>query len=437
MPLENVQSWGRSTRSVSEVVPIRWASEARIPASRPVLPFGLGRSYGDCCLNDGGVLLSTRGLDRLLGLDSARGLITCESGVTLGELLAVVIPHGFFLPVLPGTKEVTVGGAIANDIHGKNHHRRGTFGSQVESLVLLRSSGERFRLSPSENPELFQATVGGLGLTGLVLEATLRLRRIETSALAVETLLVRDLEEYFDLALRSDERYEYTVAWIDCLASGRKLGRGVLHCGHHLEGRGGLLAPPGRARLKVPVELPFSPLNRVTLALFNTLYYEKNRLVRGHYHVEPDRFFFPLDRVVGWNRIYGRDGFFQFQSVVPREAARETTRAMLSTVAAAGEGSFLAVLKNFGDFPSPGLLSFPRPGTTLALDFPNRGDRTRRLFQSLHAMVRDAGGRIYPAKDALMSPADFQAQHREVLEAFLAKVDPAFSSSFWRRVMGA
>jgi FAD/FMN-containing dehydrogenase len=416
------------------VVPLHWAGEVRLPEGRPLLPYGLGRSYGDSCLNDGGVLLVTRGLDRFLALDEERELLTCEAGVSLGEILQLVVPRGLFLPVVPGTKEVTVGGAIANDVHGKNHHRRGTFGTQVASLELLRSTGERVVCSPDVNHELFQATVGGLGLTGLVLRATLRLRRIAASTIEAETLAIRDLGEFFATSAESDGRFEYTVAWIDCLASGSRLGRGILHRGNHAAEPGPLVPPPLAGRLAVPIEFPVSPLNRLTLSAFNAVYYGKNRMSAGSHRIEPNPFFFPLDGVSRWNRIYGRDGFFQFQSAVPPEAAPATTRSMLTAIAASGQGSFLAVLKNFGAATSPGLLSFPRPGTTLALDFPNRGEPTRRLLRELYAMVRDAGGRIYPAKDALMPPDQFQAQHRDVLDAFRARIDPAFSSSFWRRV---
>jgi FAD/FMN-containing dehydrogenase len=402
-----------------------------------VLPYGLGRSYGDSCLNDGGTLLLTLGLDRFLALDEARGLISCEAGVSLGEILRLVVPRGFFLPVVPGTKEVTIGGAIANDVHGKNHHRNGTFGSQVDSLELLRSSGERLTCSPTVNPELFAATIGGLGLTGLVLRATLKLRPIAASAIDAETVAIRDLDEFFSLSRESDERFEHTVAWIDCLASGRRLGRGILHRGNHSAEPGALIPPPLAGRLSVPIEFPVSPLNRLTLSAFNSLYHCKNRMAAGRHQLQPNPFFFPLDGISRWNLIYGRDGFFQFQSVVPPGAAPNTIRTMLATIAASGQGSFLAVLKNFGAATSPGLLSFPRPGTTLALDFPNRGELTRRLFRELHAMVADAGGRIYPAKDGLMPPGQFQAQYGKVLDDFRARMDPAFSSSFWRRVTDA
>lgn len=431
-----VQSWGRYPRTSSVVMEPAWASELRIPAGKSVLAYGLGRSYGDACLNDGGVLLVTRHLDRFVALDEERGLLTCEAGVSLGQILQLIIPRGYFLPVVPGTKDVTVGGAIANDVHGKNHHCCGTFGTQVESFELLRSTGGCLTCSRQENSDLFAATVGGLGLTGVILRATLRLRRIASSAILAETLVIRDLDEFFALSRESDEGFEYTVAWVDCLASGRRLGRGILHRGNHAGEVGALAPPPLKGLLSVPVEIPVSPLNRLTLSAFNSLYYGKNWLSAGRHWLEPNPFFFPLDGVSRWNRIYGKDGFFQFQSLVPPEAAPATARAMLSAIAESGQGSFLAVLKNFGEGSSPGLLSFPRPGTTLALDFPNRGEPTRKLFRDLYAMVRDAGGRIYPAKDALMPAEQFRAQYTDVLGVFRKQVDPAFSSSLWRRLTG-
>jgi len=431
-----VTSFGRVRRSRAEVLPLYFTCDAAIPIGRKVLPYGLGRSYGDACLNEGGVLLATRGLDRFVELDLEHELVSCESGVSLGEVLALAVPRGFFLPVVPGTKEVTVGGAIAHDVHGKNHHLCGTFGSQVESLLLMRSNGERLVCSRTENPQLFAATVGGLGLTGLILQATLRLRRITSAQIEVETLALPDLEAFFALSRDSDPHFEYTVAWIDSRARGPKLGRGLLYRGNHVEERGPLKAPPLRPSFTFPCELPFSLLNRASLPLMNALHYARSRLEVGKRRVDLGPFFFPLDGLGRWNLVYGRRGFFQFQTLVPPDRAPEAIRAILSTVAASGQGSFLTVLKNFGSRASPGLLSFPRPGTTLALDFANRGETTRRLFGDLHALVREAGGRIYPAKDALMPPEQFQAQHADVLADFRSCMDPAFSSSFWRRVTG-
>jgi FAD/FMN-containing dehydrogenase len=431
-----LESWGRHPRSTATVVPVYWRSDAALSGARPpMLAHGLGRSYGDACLNDGGVLLSTRTLDRFIALDEERETVTCEAGVTLGGILDVVAPRGLYLPVVPGTRHVTVGGAVANDVHGKNHHRAGTFGRHVEEIELLRSTGARVRCGPARETALFAATVGGLGLTGLMLSATLRLRRIPSRGIRCTTVPLRGLAEYLDLSRRADAEDEYTVAWIDCLARGRALGRGLLHRGGWAEPARGARAPRPRRRLAVPFELPFSPLNRVTLAALNGAYYLRHRVAPGTRRVDADRFFFPLDGVERWNRLYGRRGLVQFQCVLPPAAAEEGLRALLETVARAGEGSFLAVLKNFGPLPSPGLLSFPREGVTLALDFRNRGERTARLLATLYGIVAAHGGRVYPAKDAHMPPELFQAQHADVLPAFRAQLDPAFSSSFWRRVM--
>lgn len=431
------QSWGRYPKAApAAVLPVFWRSDR--PFARgapPFLAYGMGRSYGDSCLNGGGTLLTTRTLDRFIALDEAEGLLTCEAGVTLGEILALIVPRGFFLHVVPGTRFVTVGGAIANDVHGKNHHRAGTFGAHIASLELLRSDGTRRTCSPEEGAELFAATVGGLGLTGLILSATLRLRRLGSGIQQVlaETVPLRDLDDFFGRARESDAANEFTVAWIDCLASGARVGRGLLHRGNWAAG------PPAAARsrrraLSVPVELPVSPLNRLTLSAFNRAYLARGRLASGRRLIHYEPFFFPLDGIAHWNRIYGAGGLLQLQCAVPPAVAPLAIREMLGAVASAGEGSFLAVLKAFGSARSPGLLSFPREGVTLALDFPNKGDRTARLFRRLHELVAAHGGRLYPAKDAHMSGEQFRRQFADVLPRFRDQLDPAFSSSFWRRV---
>lgn len=437
MSEERYQSWGRHPRAApSAVIPIFWRSDRPFErGTPPFLAYGMGRSYGDVCLNGGGTLLTVRTLDRFIALDEERGLLTCEAGVTLGEILDLIAPRGFFLPVVPGTQHVTVGGAIANDVHGKNHHRMGTFGAHVDSLELLRSDATRRTCSPGENGELFAATVGGLGLTGVILSATLRLRRLEPGFLQVraETVPIRDLEDFFGRAKESDAASEFWVAWIDCLASGPVAGRGLLHRGDWAASS----APPRsrrRSRLSVAFDLPASTLNRVTVSTFNRLYRAVGRATPGPRLRPWERFLFPLDGIAHWNRLYGKAGLLQFQCCVPHAAAPVALREMLGAVARAGEGSFLAVLKNVGSAASPGLLSFPREGVTLALDFPNRGERTARLLRTLHEMVAAHEGRLYPAKDAHMSGDWFRRQYADVLPRFRAQLDPAFSSSFWRRV---
>lgn len=415
-----MESWGRTPRARQTARPVRWRAEPPAFGEGPVLPRGQGRSYGDSCLNDGGVLLTTDGLDRFMAFDEESGVLRCEAGATLGAILELIVPRGFFLPVLPGTKHVSVGGAIANDIHGKNHHRAGTFGRHVKRFELLRSDGSHHLVGPDD--ALFRATVGGLGLTGLIASAEIQLVRVPGPCLRTEALRFERLEEFEQLTRESDSEWEYTVAWIDCLS--KPPGRGVFIRGAHVEGTA---RRPSR-RLSVPIDLPPGLLNPWTVRAFNRLYRWAARPGVRLAHYDP--FLFPLDSVGGWNRIYGRPGFFQFQCVVPR---MDTIRSLLDRVAAAGTGSFLSVLKTFGDAPSPGLLSFPRPGLTLTLDFANRGPSTWALLEALEIEAREAGGALYPAKDARMSRETFLRSSPR-LEEFLPHVDPAFSSSFWRRV---
>ncbi|MFL5496329.1 MAG: FAD-dependent oxidoreductase [Gemmatimonadales bacterium] len=396
-----------------------------------VLPFACGRSYGDSCLNDGGLLLDTAGLDRLIAFDKAAGVLRCEAGVTLADILAVIVPQGWFLPVVPGTRWVSVGGAIANDIHGKNHHRAGTFGAHVLRLELLRSSGDRLVCSPEEHPELFRATIGGLGLTGLMLWAEIRLKRIPGAGIELEQVRFGNLDEFFELA-ESDQEHEYTVAWVDCLARGRRLGRGIYMRGDHARWSGSAPSPLAGARLRIPCDAPTGLLNRATLGVFNELYYRRQLRTRMRSLVPYTPFFFPLDAIADWSRLYGPDGFLQYQCVVPLAGGR-VIHEIFERMTESGEAASLAVLKRFGDVRSPGLLSFPRPGITLAVDFAFRGPRTLALLEELDQVVREAGGAVYPAKDARMSPESFR-RFFPAWERFAVQVDPRFSSSFWRRV---
>lgn len=393
--------------------------------SRSLLPYGNGRSYGDSCLNPGGALLQMRGLDHFIAFDEVSGALTCEAGVLLADILTVFVPRGWFLPVTPGTRYVTVGGAIANDVHGKNHHSAGSFGAHVRNFELLRSDGMRLSCSATENVDWFAATIGGLGLTGVITRVELQLRRIGGNAIAVRNQRFSGLDEFFSLSAEAEHRHEYAVAWIDCLA---KTPRGVLMTGDHAD----VDLPAPRGEKKVPLMPPFSMINNASLRAFNAAYYGKHWPTGQTVHYQP--YFYPLDAIGHWNRIYGPRGFYQYQSVVPQAAAREATGEMLATIAASGQGSFLAVLKSLGAQSSPGLLSFPMAGTTLALDFPNRGDATLQLFERLDAIVLAAGGRLYPAKDARMPAAMFRSGYPRWQE-FLSYVDPKFSSGFWRRVM--
>ena len=427
------QSWGRYPPARQTIVDIIDRRGLLPYADGTLLPHGNGRSYGDSCLNDGGTLLRTRNMDRFIRFDPASGQLECEAGLLLSDILDLVVPQGWFLPVTPGTKFVTVGGAIANDVHGKNHHVTGTFGRHVLELELLRSDGSRLLCGPQHQPEWFAATVGGLGLTGLVTRATLQLRRIAGPWVSTETHRFKDLDGFFDLSQRSADDYEYTVAWIDCASKGRALGRGLFSRANH-----GPACPDARPsapsrRPTVPFTPPVSLINPVSLKAFNSLYFHRQRANVAYVTTHYEPYFYPLDGVGSWNRIYGPHGFLQYQCVIPPAGARAGIERLLEVITSSGTGSFLAVLKQFGDQPSPGMLSFPRPGTTLALDFPNQGERTLRLLDGLDDIVAEAGGAVYPAKDARMAGRRFR-HYFPAWEAFSHFIDPRFSSSFWRRV---
>lgn len=426
------RSWGRLTASEPAAVsrPDSRDAALALPPERPVLPFGRGRSYGDVCLNGGGGLLHTARLDRFIAFDRCSGVLRCESGVTLREILDLVVPQGWFLPVTPGTREVTVGGAIANDVHGKNHHAAGSFAHHLRGFELLRSSGERRVCGPDSNPEWFGATIGGLGLTGLVTWAELQLAPIANPFMQVRTRRFPHLDAFWELNGAMERDWPYTVAWIDCVASGGAQGRGVFMAARHAAPQRQLPAWREKRRA-MPFTPPFSLVNAASLRGFNQLYWLRAREGDALAHHVP--YFYPLDGVAHWNRIYGRRGFYQYQCVVPPAVQRDAVAELLRRISRSAQGSFLAVLKTFGTLPSLGMLSFARPGATLALDFPNRGDATLRLFEELDAVVREAGGAIYPAKDARMSGAMFELGYPRAGE-FSRFVDPRFGSDFWRRV---
>lgn len=428
-------SWGRVLRAAHPVrnVSSRLAPLPALPPGAPhMLAHGNGRSYGDSCLNAGGALLLTRQLDRMMRFDPASGVLACESGVLLDDILQLVVPQGWFLPVTPGTRFVTVGGAIANDVHGKNHHRNGTFGRHLRQLELLRSNGERMLCSATEQPAMFAATVGGLGLTGLITWASLQLQRIASPWVHNETIRFASLAEFFALCSASDADYEYTVSWIDCASRGAGLGRGLFMRGNHAPAASAGPARPDAVR-RFPMVPPVSLVNTVSLKLFNALYYHRQRQARVRSVEHYQKFFYPLDGLLDWNKMYGPRGFYQYQCVIPLPAGVEATAELLRAISDSGQGSFLAVLKLCGELDSPGMLSFPRSGISLALDFPNRGAVLHRLFERLDAIVGAAGGRLYPAKDGRMPAALFRAGYPQ-WEQFCDYIDPAFSSSFWRRM---
>lgn len=430
---QTVQSWGRAQSTESEIWPVAWRTDD-LPAApgTTFLPQGLGRSYGDVGLNAGGALLDTSWLRHFIRFDPATGALRCEAGVSLGEILRFAVPRGWFLPTTPGTKFVTLGGAIANDVHGKNHHRAGSFGCHVRALELLRSDGTRRTCTPTENADWLAATIGGLGLTGLITWAEIQLRPIQTSYLDTETIRFTKLEKFFAIAEASDDGFEHTVAWID--TSGGNAGRGLFLRGNHCTDTKRYPLSAHRPKpLGMPFEAPNWLLNRWSIRAFNTAYFHQQAARLESSTVHYDSFFYPLDAIANWNRIYGRRGFFQYQCVVPKSAAPETLGALLALIAKTGQASFLSVLKAFGEIPSPGMLSFPRPGITLALDFPNQGEETRKMFEAMDRLVLEAGGAFYPAKDARMSREAFRQSYPK-WGPFERFIDPKFSSDFLRRI---
>jgi FAD/FMN-containing dehydrogenase len=437
------KSWGNFPQVTQQSLPILWRKKP-LPLPPPpitVLPHGLGRSYGDVCLNAHGLLLTTRNLNRFIQFDNQTGILRCEAGVSLAEILDMAVPQGWFLPTTPGTKFVTVGGAIANDVHGKNHHCAGTFGRHVLQFELLRSNGERLLCTPTQNEAYYTATIAGLGLTGLITWAEIQLKRIQHRAIAAEIIQFADLEEFFEISAQSDQYYDYTMAWVDC-NSRQYLGRGIFFRGNHVTANE--IPPHWQIPLPnrlppllrtMPFNLPGFTLNRWSVAAFNWLYYHKQRQKVIKQLVDYDPFFYPLDAIFQWNRLYGKKGFLQYQFVVSYDD-HQVIKDIIKLIADSGLSSFLAVLKTFGDLPSPGILSFPRKGITLALDFPIKGSATFELLERLDDKVQNAGGAVYPCKDARLSPRHFKAYYPQ-WEEFSQYIDPRFSSSFWRRVTGA
>jgi len=433
--MKPVTSWGRLDAEPHHIVnlndPCR-INELVCRSPRPGLAHGMGRSYGDVCLNPEHTLWVTTGLDHFIAFDDSTGRLVCEAGVLLRDIQRLVIARGWILPVTPGSQLVTVGGAIANDVHGKNHHVLGSFGDHVQSLTLVRTDGQVIQCGPAERSDWFAATVGGLGLTGVITQAEIQLRRVAGPWLDTETIAYANLDEFFVLADDSEAGWEHTVSWIDCMSE--KGERGLFMRGNpsNVTDRP---APMSR-KLTMPLVPPVSLVNRLTLRPFNMAYFNLKKRQAGRAISYYEAFFYPLDNLLEWNRMYGPKGFYQYQSVVPRAVGKDAVQAMLKEIARSGDGSFLAVLKTFGHRESVGMLSFPQPGVTLALDFPNHGTRTHKLFERLDAIVREAKGRIYLAKDARMPKELFEAGYPRLNE-FIKYRDAGISSGLSRRLMGS
>lgn len=411
--------------------------------AHPILARGAGRSYGDAALNADGETVMTERLNRILAFDEATGLLRCQAGVLLQDILRVFVPRGWFLPVTPGTKFVTVGGAIAFDVHGKNHHRDGALSHFVRSFDLLTASGEEHTCSRTENQELFFATVSGMGLTGVITQVELQLKPIDSALIDLYSVKARNLDEAFELFDEHEPNYQYSVAWIDCLASGAALGRSILMFGDHAQTAGltparqerPLYLKPKR-RFSIPFELPSGLLNPLTIRAFNTLYYARQRAKEVRTVVDYEQFFYPLDFLHRWNRMYGKKGFVQYQCVFPSEQSRAGLVEILKRCSAKRRASFLAVLKCLGS-EDEGYLSFTMKGYTLSLDIPFRKGLPAFLAELDEVLLRH-GGRVYLAKDAFLKPESFRAMYPnfDQWRQVKSKIDPhyVFSSALSRRL---
>lgn len=434
--MNDFPSWGLYPKVDNQNLRNLTARFESLPQSdQSLLPRGLGRSYGDSCLNENGLLIGSSLLNHFISFDATTGILRCEAGISFDEILRFAVPQGWFLPVTPGTKFVTVAGAIANDVHGKNHHTAGNFGHHVTCFELLRSSGDRVLCSREQNSELFFATIGGLGLTGFITWAEFKLKKISSSWIEQEQIQFESLQEFFELSTQSEHSHEFTVSWVDCVNASKDI-RGIFI-------RGNTNQPVSADNFKthnhessktIPVFFPNWALNSLSIRAFNELYYRKNvsTVKTNTVHYEP--FYYPLDSIHHWNKIYGKRGFLQYQFVVPFKNDSGAALAEIFKILKQSQmGSFLAVLKTFGSIPSEGLLSFPKEGVTLALDFPNHGDKLFQVLNQCDRIVKSVQGAVYPAKDARMSKENFEAFYPRLSE-FEKHIDPKFSSSFWRRV---
>ena len=420
--LERLSGWGRYPVAECRVTrPRETAEAAALAAEAPsLIARGLGRSYGDASLNPA-LTVETGAMDRLLGFDAGTGLLTCEAGLSLAEIFALFLPRGWVVPVTPGTKFVTVGGMIAADVHGKNHHRDGSFCDHLEWVEVALADGRVLRCSKTGHADLFAAICGGMGLAGLVLRAAFRMKRVETAQMRQRTFRAANLDAAFDL-FEGALDWTYSVGWIDCLASGRGLGRSVIFLGEHARAgeltarrTGEPLESRKRGTKKVPFDFPSFALGPLSVRLFNQVYYRAHK--DGEALVDLDAYYYPLDSIGQWNRIYGKRGFIQYQCVLPLATSRQGIAGLLELISGAGLGSFLAVLKRMGP-QSFGLLSFPMEGYTLALDFP-ASDKALALMLRLDEIVVASGGRLYLAKDSRVGAAAFASGY-DKLDRFRA-----------------
>jgi decaprenylphospho-beta-D-ribofuranose 2-oxidase len=423
---ERLTGWGRSSHASSTVIEPTTRQEVLAALDdcngTKVLARGGGRSYGDAALNAGGCVIRTTKMQAVRSFDPASGTIELDPGVTFGDLLRHCAGSGWIAPVTPGTQFATIAGAIANDVHGKNHDADGSIGDHVLWLDLVLSDGSVRRVDRSNDPELFAATIGGIGLTGIITGVGLRMLAIPSTTLRVRERRVDSLDEYLDVLQEARTRYRYSVGWIDGVATGRRLGRGILETAEHIEDP--TASRRSRAPVRMPVDLPGGAINAWTVGLFNRLYFRRIRAAGRERNLDLETFFYPLDAILDWNRIYGRRGFVQFQCVIPDSEARRALHELLGAIVASGRASFLAVIKTLGS-AGAGFLSFPVRGITLALDFP-LAQGTHELLDRLHSITVDHGGRIYLAKDSCVSARHLRQMYPRVeqFRAVLARADP-------------
>lgn len=430
--MQNISSasWGGYPYAQQKIISPSWINPKKLESLENYLPYGCGRSYGDSCLNSNGTLLSTQQHKHFLSFDDQKGILRCQSGVTFEEIIQLILPKGWFLPVTPGTKYLTLGGAVANDVHGKNHHVMGSFGHHITKMQIFRSTAGLIEVSPTQQSELFYATIGGLGLTGFIDWVEFTLLPTQSAYLDAEIIPFKNLDHFMEIESISQNHFDYIVSWIDALAQGEDLGRGLYI-------RGNWSSHPRvtfhQNKLAIPFYFPSTCINSFTVKAFNWLYRNQTLGVPQQKLSHYDSFFYPLDGISHWNRVYGKAGFLQYQFVVPLHNGIEVLKKVLKKIADSGLGSPLTVLKSFSSKPSLGLMSFAREGYTYAMDFKVE-PQVFTLLDELDVLIMEAGGSLYAAKDARMSSLVFQKSYPQ-WEKFLTFKDPALQSDFYHRVM--
>lgn len=438
MRTQEISGWGRYPKETCHLVRPEKYKDLHTYGESSIAR-GQGRSYGDASLNKDNTVVLTERLNRFLAFDQDRGILTCEAGTTLKEILDVIVPAQWFLPVTPGTQYASLGGCVAADVHGKNHHHAGSLGKYVIAFELITADNKKILCTPKEHPELFWATIGGMGLTGIIGTVVLKLIPIASSEMIVQHHVAENLEQIFYTLNDPASDDDYSVAWIDTLAEDKKMGRGIVMTAHHAETDE--VSPKYKrkniASKNIPIDLPGWLLNNYTIRLFNHFYFKKQSQKKRIFAIDYQHFFYPLDNITHWNRLYGKKGFVQYQCVFPEKKAFDGIQQILKLDHSQKNPGFLAVLKKLGN-SNHGLLSFPMPGYTLALDIPFRGEKTLNQLKIFDEITLSHQGKIYLAKDASLSPEHFRQMYPRYPEwlAVKQKIDPEnkFNSSLSRRL---